>query len=174
MDWFDAGLKVLGEFGLTGLTIEKLTADLKVTKGSFYHHFRNVEDFQRQLITYWGDQYLSTRATMPDTSDELRSLLDTIMQESFGSITEPEVSIRVWAHQDETVRSVVEQVDAIRQEFVFRVFRSVVGNDQSARVMTDMFSAMLVGSMMVLPRLSPDRVTQLYLEFKRLYGLVDG
>lgn len=170
-DWFDAGLKALGKFGLTGLTIERLTGDLGVTKGSFYHHFQNVEDFQGQLIAYWGDQYLSTQSSLPDTPDELRSLLDTIMEEGFGSITEPEMAIRVWAQQDSMVRSIVEQVDAVRQEFVFKVFRSFVESDRAARMMTDMLSVMLVGSMMVLPRMSPERVTQLYREFKRLYGL---
>jgi AcrR family transcriptional regulator len=170
-DWFDAGLRTLAKFGLTGLTIETLTADLGVTKGSFYHHFRNVEDFQKGLITYWGDQYLSTASIMPDTPDELISLLDTIMEEGFGAITGPEMTIRVWAQQDAVVRSVVEQVDSVRQEFVFTVFRSLVESDQAARLMTDVFSSMLVGSMMVLPRIPADRVTQLYLEFKRLYGL---
>jgi len=170
-DWFDAGLKALGEFGLNGLTIERLTGDLGVTKGSFYHHFQNVEDFQEQLIAYWADQYLSTQSSLPDTPDELRSLLDTIMEEGFGNITEPEMTIRVWAHQDSMVRSLVEQVDTVRQEFVFKVFRTFVESDQAARMMTDMLSAMLVGSMMVLPQMSPERVTQFYREFKRLYGL---
>ena len=170
-DWFEVGLKVLGENGLSSLTIEKLTMDLGVTKGSFYHHFKNVEDFQRGLITYWGDQYLSTSSNIPDDSDELRSLLDTIMEKSFAGLTEPELTIRVWAHQDEMVRSVVEQVDTVRGEFVFRVFRSIVESDETARIMTDILSTMLIGSMMVFPRMSPDRVKGLYLEFKRLYRL---
>jgi len=173
-DWFDAGLWALGEFGLPGLTIEKLTGALGVTKGSFYHHFHNVEDFQRGLISYWGDQYLSTSSTLPDDPHILRLLLDTIMEESFGMVTGPEMSIRVWAQQDEMVRSIVEQVDTVRQEFVFTVFRSVVEDDDSARLMTDILSAMLVGSMMVLPRISPDRVKELYREFKRLYRLWEG
>jgi len=170
-DWFDAGLKVLSEFGLGSLTIEKLTGDLGVTKGSFYHHFHNVEDFQRGLITYWGDQYISTSSGMPDDPDELTLLLDNIMEESFAGLTEPELTIRVWALQDAMVRSIVEQVDKVRGEFVFKVFRSFVQSDESARVMTDMLSAMLIGSMMVLPRMSSDRVKVLYREFKRLYRL---
>ena len=173
-DWFDAGLWALGEYGLTGLTIERLTGALGVTKGSFYHHFQNVEDFQGGLIAYWGDQYLSTSSTLPDDPQKLRLLLDTIMEESFGMVTGPELTIRVWAQQDETVRSVVEKVDTVRGEFVFKVFRSVVEDDGTARLMTDILSAMLVGSMMVLPRMSPDRVKELYREFKRLYRLWDG
>ena len=173
-DWFVAGLGALGEFGLPGMTIEKLTGALAVTKGSFYHHFHNVEDFQAQLIDYWGEQYLSTSTTLPDDPHELRLLLDTIMEESFEMVTGPEMTIRVWAQQDERVRSMVESVDAVRGEFVFTVFRSVVKDDSTARLMTDILSAMLVGSMMVFPLMSPDRVKELYREFKRLYRLWDG
>jgi AcrR family transcriptional regulator len=36
--------------------IAELCAELGVTKGSFYHHFRNVEDFRRQLLTHWSSE----------------------------------------------------------------------------------------------------------------------
>ena len=170
-DWLKEGLQTLGEVGVNGLTIERLTDELGVTKGSFYHHFHNVEDFREKLIAFWADQYLSTSSSMPDDPNELQALLDTIMEESFGVVTEPELTIRVWAQQDDMVRSFVEQVDTVRQDFVLKVFQSVVGDRKSARLMTDMLSTMLIGSMMILPRMSPKRVTELYKEFKRLYDL---
>lgn len=170
-DWLEAGLKTLGEFGVRGLTIERLTGELGVTKGSFYHHFRDVEDFREQLIAFWADQYLSTASNLPDDSEELIALLDAIMEDGFGSITEPEIAIRVWAQQDNMVGSYVEQVDSVRRDFLLKVFRSMVGDDEQARMMADMFSTMLIGSITVLPRVSPERVMDLYREFKRLYRL---
>jgi AcrR family transcriptional regulator len=170
-DWLEAGLKTLGEFGVKGLTIEKLTGELGVTKGSFYHHFRDVEDFREQLIAFWADQYLSTASNLPDDPGELIALLDAIMEDGFGSITEPEIAIRVWAQQDNMVGSYVEQVDSVRQDFLLKVFRSMVGDDEQAHMMADIFSTMLIGSITVLPRVSPERVMDLYREFKRLYRL---
>lgn len=170
-DWLEAGLEMVGDVGERGLTIEKLTEVLGVTKGSFYHHFRNVEDFKAQLIAFWAGQYTSTASETPDEPQELLSLLDEIMREAFGAVTKPELAIRVWAEQDDMVRDVVEQVDAVRQAFVLKVFSAVTRDDDQARLMTDMLSSMLIGSMMVLPRISPDRVQDLYQEFKRLYRL---
>lgn len=170
-DWLEAGLKTLGEFGVRGLTIERLTGELGVTKGSFYHHFRDVEDFREQLIAFWADQYLSTASNLPDDSEELIALLDAIMEDGFEFITEPEIAIRVWAQQDNMVGSYVEQVDSVRRDFLLKVFRSMVGDDEQARMMADMFSTMLIGSITVLPRVSPERVMDLYREFKRLYRL---
>ena len=170
-DWYKTGLQTLAVQGVDGLTIQTLTDRLGVTKGSFYHHFQNVEDFREKLIAFWADQYRSTSSNLLEDPDGLLALLDTIMEEAFGTVTEPELTIRVWAQQDEMVRRYVEQVDSMRQEFVLKVFQSVVRDDNSAKLMADMLAVMLIGSMMVLPRMSPERVSDLYREFKRLYGL---
>ena len=171
LDWLEVGLKTLGEFGVQGLTIERLTGELGVTKGSFYHHFRDVEDFRKQLIAFWADQYLSTSSELPDDPGELIALLDVIIEEVFAAITEPEIAIRAWAQQDAMARLFVERVDKARQDFVLTVFQSVEGDDRRVRLMADMLSMMLIGSITVLPRLSPERVMALYEEFKRLYRL---
>lgn len=171
LDWLEVGLKTLGEFGVQGLTIERLTGELGVTKGSFYHHFRDVEDFRKQLIAFWADQYLSTSSELPDDPGELIALLDVIIEEVFAAITEPEIAIRAWAQQDAMARLFVERVDKARQEFVLTVFQSVEGDDGRVSLMADMLSMILIGSITVLPRLSPERVMALYEEFKRLYRL---
>lgn len=169
-DWLETGLRVLGEVGAGDLTIERMTEELGVTKGSFYHHFSHVQDFQEQLIAHWADQYMSTSTTLPEEPGARLTLLDAIMAEAFGPVTEPELAIRVWAHQDEMVREVVEQVDAIRHGFVLEVFRTVAKDEAQARMMADMLFTISIGSITALPRFPPERVLDLYREFKRLYG----
>lgn len=170
-DWLEAGMKVLGQAGIQGLTIERMTQMMGVTKGSFYHHFQNMAAFEEELVAHWADQYLSTPADLPDEPLERLALLDTIMEEAFGAVTEPEVALRAWAQQDEKVRGYVEQVDQARRAFLLNVFRPLTGDESQARLMADMLFAMAIGSITALPRLSPDRVLDLCREFKRLYGL---
>lgn len=170
-DWLQVGLKILGQAGDTGLTIDRMTDELDVTKGSFYHHFTNVQDFKEQLISYWADQYITTSSSIPDESGEGQALLDTITEDVFGSVTEPEIAIRNWAQRDEMVRNIVQRVDSVRRGFVLSIFRSLTGDESQALLMADMLSAMLIGSITILPRISPERVLDLYKEFKRLYGL---
>ncbi len=172
-DWLDEGLKVLGESGVNSLTIDALAERLNLTKGSFYHHFEDVQDFQEQLIAHWAEQYLSTSTHLPDDPIESLKLLDMIMNEVFSPITEPEVAIRMWAHENAMVRSFVSQVDAVRHEFVLHVFRVIIGDETQARLMADMLFTMTIGSITSLPRIPPERVLDLYTEFKRLYGLGD-
>lgn len=170
-NWLEIGMKTLGEVGVNGLTIEGMASDMGLTKGSFYHHFRNRDDFKRQLVTYWAAQYLSTAADLPDDLGEPLELLDQIMRETFNLITEPEVAVRAWAQQDEWVGDYVQKVDAVRREFVSNVFRRVTGDEEKAQLMADMLFTVLIGSITMLPRMSSERVQDLYKEFKRLYGL---
>ena len=172
-DWYRVGLETLAAAGTPGLTIERMTKVLGVTKGSFYHHFKNVQDFREQLITHWAGQYLNNSADLPQDADELLSLLDTIMLEAFGPITEPELAIRIWAHQDRFVRSQVTKVDAARREFILTVFRSLTDDEKQAQVMADMLVAISIGSLTCLPRIPAERVIEMYQAFKSLFGLSD-
>lgn len=170
-NWLESGIQILAQEGLKGLTIDKMALELGVTKGSFYHHFQNARNFEEQLLGYWADQYLSTAGSIAEEEAELLPLLDTIMEETFSPITEPEIAIRMWAQQDEMARPYVEKVDVFRRKFVFKVFSSLTRNEQQAGLMADMLFTITIGSMTSFPRVSPDRVLELYREFKRLYEL---
>lgn len=167
-DWLETGLQVLVEAGKTGLTIERMTGTLDVTKGSFYHHFKSMNDFERQIIEYWANQYLSTTVGYPQDPAEGLKLLDAIMEEGYGPLTAPEVAIRVWAYQDENVRKTVERIDAVRRDFVLHTFRPFAAGEDEARLWTDMFFAMTIGAITAQPRLSTERLLEMYGAFKQL------
>jgi AcrR family transcriptional regulator len=170
-DWLQQGLKTLEHQGLPGLTIDNLAGELGLTKGSFYHHFKNGSDFEEQLVAFWAEQYLSTATIpLPEGGDPL-ALLDTIMAEAFAPSTGPEIAIRAWAYQDERVRAYVERVDIVRRQFLQQVFEHLTADHAQANRMADMLFSMLIGSLTALPRLPVERIIALYVEFKRLYGL---
>ncbi len=53
LDWIEQGLAILAEESSPALTTEALTKRLDVTKGSFYHHFTNYEDYKLNLLSYF-------------------------------------------------------------------------------------------------------------------------
>jgi hypothetical protein len=55
--WLAAALNVLAEEGQAKLRIDKLAADLGVTKGSFYQDFTSRDDFVQQLLDFWSRTY---------------------------------------------------------------------------------------------------------------------
>ena len=67
--FLDAGLRMLLEHGYNDLGIQALLAATNTPKGSFYHHFRDKQDFALQVI----DQYMEAvhaglDACLSDTS----------------------------------------------------------------------------------------------------------
>jgi AcrR family transcriptional regulator len=170
-DWLMAGLAVLAGAGLPGLTIDAMALEMGLTKGSFYHHFENVQEFKQQLLAYWAHQYLSTSGSLPDDPQERLSLLDGIMEQTFSAITAPEIAIRLWAQQDDQARPFVERVDAFRRQIVYEIFESLVGDPAKAWLMTDTLFTITIGSMAAIPQIPTSRVLELYREFKRLYQL---
>ena len=57
-DWIRRGLEVLSEEGYHAIRIDWLCEKFKITKGSFYHHFESLEDYERQLFKYWEKETL--------------------------------------------------------------------------------------------------------------------
>ncbi len=52
-DWFKEGIGILETKGFAFVTIENLCSILHVTKGSFYHHFKNMDGYIEALMEYW-------------------------------------------------------------------------------------------------------------------------
>ena len=52
-DWLVAALDVLSEDGIEKVKVEPLAVYLKVTKCSFYWHFKNHEALLTQMVDHW-------------------------------------------------------------------------------------------------------------------------
>ncbi|CAG0952441.1 partial Tetracycline repressor protein class A from transposon 1721, partial [Rhodocyclaceae bacterium] len=53
--WTRAALDILAEKGLDGIRVEVLAKRLKVTKGSFYWHFKDRRDLLDAVLETWKD-----------------------------------------------------------------------------------------------------------------------
>ena len=49
-----AGLDALRKGGVAAVRVERLAGDVGVTKGSFYHHFRDRGALLDALLDYWA------------------------------------------------------------------------------------------------------------------------
>lgn len=84
----DVGLAMLLEHGYHGLGIHAVLEAARVPKGSFYHHFRDKEDFALQVIDeYMRNVHAGLDECLGDTGrpplDRMRHFFETI-RESYG------------------------------------------------------------------------------------------
>jgi AcrR family transcriptional regulator len=170
-DWLKTGLSLLVSHGVAGLTIDGMCQILDVTKGSFYHHFKNLQDFKDQLLTYWQEvdtqQVVEAASTLNRGSFGVDSLIQILAGRS-AETANPELAIRAWTRQDETVQTFVEQVDTMRIQMVQQMLTEIVGEDRSI-LLARMLYTFLVGCYSILPPVEKEEILTIYDEFKRLY-----
>ena len=172
-DWLVSGMQILVGQGVMGLTIENLCRSLDVTKGSFYHHFKNQPDYQAQLLAFWQEedtrQVVAAAGKIEGNSRKIDSLIEILGNRS-AETANPELAIRAWALQNENVRGYVEQVDKQRIELTTEMLKEVTGDKERAHFLARMMYAMLVGSYSIIPPIKGNEVIDLYQEFTRLYA----
>ncbi|QLH39126.1 MAG: TetR/AcrR family transcriptional regulator [Defluviicoccus sp.] len=123
--WLAQALDILATEGQAKLRIEAICKALGVTKGSFYWHFKDRDDFVRSLVLFWSEQFTDpvmsrVSQSADDAGERLRSLLRVVSE---GGYARYEVSIRAWAAQDpHLVAVIVRDVDARRLAFVASLF----------------------------------------------------
>ena len=60
LSWIKTAFDTLYEEGIEQVRVERLAKKLKVTKGSFYWHFRDRAELLDALIEYWNDEMTRT------------------------------------------------------------------------------------------------------------------
>jgi AcrR family transcriptional regulator len=117
-DWISHGLSTLAKDGVNALKVGPMADGLKVSRGSFYWHFRDIADFRTQLLQAWQEEAtervirdLEVRKGQPDR-------LKQLMRRAFASSRRLERAIRSWAAQDRAAAAVVSSVDARRVAYI--------------------------------------------------------
>ncbi len=123
-DYFDAGMDLLAAEGVSALTIARLCGELGVTKGSFYHHFRGVEDYRTQLLTHWASDRSAQVVAAAGAIDDPVRRLRVLLQAGVELPHEAEAAIRAWSQRDPDAWRVRVAVDEARERIIAAAFRA--------------------------------------------------
>ena len=124
VQWLENALEVLAQNGQAGLRIQGLADALGVSRGSFYWHFRDRDDFIRAILDYWHEVYT---APVPDlveaqggSAEERLLWIIRLVYEK--DETRYDLPIRSWAIQDSMVAKMVRRTDRYRLTYIRRLF----------------------------------------------------
>lgn len=123
--WIQAGFQVLDQLGYTHLSAEKIARRLRVTRGSFYHHFRNRSDFVGALLERWRLDYTEQVIAFARGEEDAKRILERYLLVAGHLQPGREVAIRAWAAKDPSVCNVLAQVDESRLAFARHLGRSM-------------------------------------------------
>jgi TetR/AcrR family transcriptional repressor of nem operon len=92
----DAAQAMILDHGFAGVSVDQLIQSLGLTKGAFFHHFKNKNDLARSLIRRYADEGMqffsdSLARAKKLSNDPLQQLLIIIglYEEMFEDLTEP-------------------------------------------------------------------------------------
>lgn len=141
-EWLARALEILAREGQSKLRIEQLVDHLGVTKGSFYWHFKDRDDFVTRLAEHWAG--ISTTQIVTDvegvTGDarhRLRALMELHHKADVGKY---DMAMRSWAAQDSQVARIVRRVDKQRAAFVRSLFMEMGFEGRELEVRVETFS----------------------------------
>ncbi len=145
--WLAAALNVLAEEGQAKLRIDKLAADLGVTKGSFHHHFKSRDDFVEQLLDFWSrtytDRVIREIGALPVSPQErVLEMMRLIVRERLDRY---DCAFRSWAAQEPSVAEMVLKVDTRRHHFCRSLFAEMGFHGAELEFRTHAFLAYQVG-----------------------------
>lgn len=129
--WIDAATEVLVDHGIDSVRVDVLATRLAVTRGSFYHHFRDREELLRRVLQAWREATTEqlTRRLETAGADAVAQLRDVISLpfrgRSAARAARIELAIRAWARRDAMVRQVVDEGDARRIGYIAQIFSAL-------------------------------------------------
>jgi AcrR family transcriptional regulator len=128
--WITGALMALAEEGHTGLYIETLSKRLRVTKGSFYWHFKDRLDLVEAVLQEWkrGRIIDICKHTTINPGEELAAFQRTIDVYSNARNTKGlaiELAMREWANRDPHVAATVAEVDMERTRCTAQLFEKL-------------------------------------------------
>ena len=114
--WLSAGLEALRKGGVGAVRVERLAGDVGVTKGSFYHHFRDRGALLEEVLEYWAREMTDAEFERIQTlrgglAPRLVALAQDVLEKGMGRY---DPAIRAWAREDRKVAAAVAQVDRRR------------------------------------------------------------
>ncbi len=142
-NWLDTGRKTLVEEGIAGLKVDRLANRLGVTRGGFYHNFKDRDEFLTQLIAYWEGEcrFLPKDAPPTDLKDAAAWLDHMISRliEGDGYDYHFDLAVRDWARSDKKAEWAVERADRKRLQTLQTFFKSLGYDQDTAEIRARVF-----------------------------------
>lgn len=124
--WVETAKRALIEEGIAGVKVDRLASRLGVTRGGFYHNFRDRDELLSALIQSWEHscQFLPPEPPGPkpaDAAEWLDKVTRRLIEED-GYDHRFDMAVRDWARSDQRAAWAVEREDRLRMGTLKRFF----------------------------------------------------
>ncbi len=151
-DWLAAALERC-EHGIEAVKIAPLAADMGVTTGSFYWHFKNRRELLDALLAYWEAEMTdaaveAARAFDGGPTERILYLMESV---ATGHLARYDLAFWSWARTDARASRVFKRVLKKRFEFAAWMFAEAGFDAEQATVRGRMMVVYLMGESTLVP-----------------------
>ena len=123
-DWLLAALGALHKEGPNGLNIQALARQLKISKTSFYWHFKDKAELFDALVDFWCHEFTETVTENvgllnSPPRQRLAKAMEMVDEFDLGNY---DSSFRIWARTEPRVATAVREANRQRLEFASNAF----------------------------------------------------
>jgi len=153
--WIDAATEVLVDQGIDHVRVDLLAAQLGVTRGSFYWHFRDRAELLRRVLQAWRErstEQLTARleSASADPREQLRDVLSLPLRGRAAlRAARIELALRAWARRDAMARQTIDEADASRIAYIAQLFSAQGFGVAEARARACLVYSYVVGESLV-------------------------
>jgi AcrR family transcriptional regulator len=145
--WLEASFEVLSKEGHAKIHIEHLANNLGTTKGSFYWHFKDRNDFLLSMADYWvktaNKQVIeAVQKVKGDAKTRLLALMETISRKE---LQKHDLPMRALGIKYPKIAKIVKKVDNQRLDFVRRIFAEMGFKGEELEMRTRAFVCTYAG-----------------------------
>ncbi len=132
-DWIAAGMHALYDGGISAVKADRLAKQLNITRGSFYWHFKNLDDFLSAMVAFWLEVQQGYLARLRTSTDDAETQLKNTLSHIHSKNAEHDVAMRLWAYQDNIVARAVQKIDMMRLKYVEGLFLAMGHDAEQAK-----------------------------------------
>ena len=154
-DWIQAASRALTSGGHQAVKVEQIARALKVSKGSFYWHFKNADDLKQMMLKKWveiGTKEIIRNAEKLKLSPQekllaLGAMITTHRDEEFGSYggVLAEAAFRDWSRFDKDVAKVSKKINKTRLNYIASLFSDLGLNKKESQLNSEIVYSALIG-----------------------------
>lgn len=151
--WVEAALEALATGGPEEIRIEALAAQLGVSKGGFYWHFKSRAALLEAMLDHWeqsvvGDVITEVEGSSRDPREKLRHLFQ--MASTAPELLPVELALRDWSRRDEEVATRLRRVDNQRMEYLRALFTPICADEDDVEARSTLAFSLFIGSNFIL------------------------
>src|SRR5690242_10094280 len=146
-DWLEVGYTVLAREGVRALKVERLCQQAGVTRGSFYWHFEDIENYRTALIESWNKFLERDRQALSELDalaprERLSALTATLVSPQYWML---ERAMREWARLDPVAAEKIRATDRLLLRTVIKAYSDYGFSYEDARLRAELTFAAGIG-----------------------------